>query len=217
MMKLYSYYNSSAAYRVRLALSLKGIDYQYEPINIRHQKSEEYSNYKEIINKIGFVPSLKDNDFTLSQSLAIIDFLDNKYPQNKLIPDEPILRARILEFSYLICCDIHPLNNLRVLRYLLHINKLTEKDKNDWYIHWITEGFDTAESLLQENYSVDSKWCFSDKPSLAECCLIPQVANALRVDMDISKYKRIVEVYEHAIKLPEFIKAKPEYQKDYIK
>lgn len=215
-MKLYSYFNRSAAYRVRIALSLKNIDFQYEPVNIRHEKSQKYSDYKNIVNNAGFVPSIGDSDFTLSQSLAIIDYLDNKYPQYKLIPEESFLRAKILEFSYLICCDIHPLNNLRVLRFLLHENVLTEKSKNDWYIHWIKEGFDVAESLLKMKDSNNQKWCFSDKPSLAECCLIPQVANALRVGMDISGYKKIVEIYNHAINKLEFIRAQPESQKDFI-
>lgn len=213
MTTLYSFFNSSASYRVRIALALKGIEYSYQGVNIRHHKGEEYQSFKKEINKAGLVPSLENNEITLSQSLAIIDYLDHKYPLPRLIPQEPPLRAKVLEFSYAISCDIHPLNNLKVLRYLLHKMEVSHQKKDIWYAHWIEEGFYALEKLLDKT---DSKvWCFANTPTLADCCLIPQVANALRMKCNISHFKRINAIYDNAMTHKAFQLAKPENQPDY--
>ena len=213
MTTLYSFFNSSASYRVRIALALKGVEYSYQGVNIRHHKGEEYQSFKKRINKAGLVPSLKNDEITLSQSLAIIDYLDQKYPLPRLIPQDSLLRAKVLEFSYAISCDIHPLNNLKVLRYLLHEMEVSHQKKDAWYAHWIEEGFYTLERLLDK---ADSQaWCFANTPTLADCCLIPQVANALRMKCNISQFKRIQAIYDNAMTHEAFQQAKSENQPDY--
>ncbi|QEY23860.1 maleylacetoacetate isomerase [Neisseria animalis] len=211
-MKLYGFFNSSASYRVRIALNLKGLSAESEGINIRNglQHSAEYSS----INPAGFVPTLEDNGLRLGQSLAIIDYLDRRYPQPQLIPEAAVLRARVLEFSYLIACDLHPLNNLRVLRYLQDESGLDETRKNQWYAHWIADGLGKAEELLRRHDG--GEWCFGNAPTLADCCLIPQLANASRMNCDLDAYPLLNAVAAHALKHPAFIQAAPERQSDYV-
>lgn len=212
-MQLYSFFNSSTSYRVRIALALKGLAFETLPVNIRvgeHRAADYVAN----VNPSATVPALIDGDFNLGQSLAIIDYLDERVPEPRLIPLEPVLRARVLEFASLISCDIHPVNNLRVLRYLETELKVTPQQKSAWYRHWIAEGMAGVERMLERSNA--GPWCFGARLTLADVCLVPQVANALRMDCDLSLYPRSLAVYEHASKQPAFDVAQPQRQPDYI-
>jgi maleylacetoacetate isomerase len=211
--QLHSFFNSSTSYRVRIALALKGLAYDTLPVNIRigeHRAADYVAN----VNPSASVPALVDGDFKLGQSLAIIDYLDRTHPEPRLIPLEPVARARVLEFASLISCDIHPVNNLRVLRYLETELKVTPQQKTAWYRHWIAEGMAGAERMLER--SNEGPWCFGAQPTLADVSLVPQIANALRMDCDLSAYARCLAVYEHASKHPAFAAAQPQRQPDYI-
>lgn len=215
-MELYSFFNSSASYRVRIALNLKELDTEYIGVNIRNKENLQ-QDYVEKHNPVGLVPALVDGNLHLGQSLAIIDYLDGKYPERlQLLPQDNLeKRARILEFISLIACEIHPLNNLRVLRYLQNDLKLSEEQKNQWYHHWIKEGLSAAERLLNK-YGAGEQWCFGDTPTLADCYLIPQIANAERMKCDLSAYSRLMAITKHALQHPAFIKASPQNQADFI-
>lgn len=212
-MHLYNFFNSSTSYRVRIALALKGLDYQHHGINIRigEQTSVSYLS----INPSKGVPALiTDDDQTLSQSMAIIDYLDNTHPITRLIPTDNIDRSRVLELANVIACDMHPVNNLRILGYLKKEFGISEEQKNNWYQHWINEGFTAVETLLSKyGHGV---YCFGEQPTLADCCLVPQVANALRFGCDLSAFPKVLAIYEHCQKQPAFQQAAPDKQPDYI-
>jgi maleylacetoacetate isomerase len=212
-MQLHSFFNSSTSYRVRIALALKGLRYDYRSVNIRSGAHRD-ARYVEQVNPSAAVPALHDGDFTLGQSLAIIDYLDARYPEPRLIPAEPSLRARVLEFSSLIASDMHPLNNLRVLGYLQTVLKVSPEQKDAWYRHWVSEGMKSVERILERHGG--GTWCFGDAPTLADCCLIPQVANSQRMGCDLAAYPRSVAVYEHALRHPAFEAAKPQNQPDFV-
>lgn len=211
--QLHSFFNSSTSYRVRIALALKGLAYDTLPVNIRVGE-QRAADYVANVNPSASVPALVDGDFTLGQSLAIIDYLDERYPEPRLIPADAQLRARVLELALLISCDIHPINNLRVLRYLETELTVTPQQKSAWYRHWIAEGMAGVERLLGRSEA--GPWCFGAQPTLADVCLVPQIANALRMDCDLSAYKRSLAVYEHASQHPAFAAAQPQRQPDYI-
>jgi len=210
-MDLYSYFNSSTSYRVRIALALKGVQAKLIPIDIRKQAHKTPAYLSK--NPAAHVPLLDDDGFQLGQSLAIIDWLDTQYPQPRLIPHDAVLRARVLEMALLIACDMHPVNNLRVLRYLVQKLGVSETAKNTWYAHWIATGFQSLEALLARAHS--GAFCLGNEVSLADCCLVPQVANAIRMACDMSAYPRVHAVYEHCMTLPAFIQASPQQQADY--
>ncbi|KVF79118.1 maleylacetoacetate isomerase [Burkholderia sp. FL-7-2-10-S1-D7] len=212
-MQLHSFFNSSTSYRVRIALALKGLPYDTLPVNIRTGEHRE-AGYVARVNPSASVPALVDGDFRLGQSLAIIDYLDQIHPAPRLIPLEPRQRARVLELATLIACDIHPVNNLRVLRYLDSELQVTPQQKSAWYRHWIAEGMAGAERLLAR--AGTGPWCFGAAPTLADVCLVPQVANALRMDCDLSAYPRSLAVHEHARREPAFEAAQPQRQPDYV-
>ncbi|CAG9168810.1 Maleylpyruvate isomerase [Cupriavidus laharis] len=211
-MQLYSFFNSSTSYRVRIALALKGLPFEYLPVNIRTGQHRE-AEYVQGINPSASVPALVDGEFTLGQSLAIMDYLDAHYPEPRLLPQEPERRARVLELTSLIACDIHPVNNLRVLRYLQDVLKVTPEQKDAWYRHWIDEGMAGVERLLALHRK--GLWCFGDSPTLADVTLVPQIANAQRMGCDLSPYPRALAVYAHASVHPAFAKAAPKQQPDY--
>ena len=211
-MQLHSFFNSSTSYRVRIALALKGLSYEYLPVDIRTGAHRE-PQYVENINPSATVPALVDGDFRLGQSLAIVDYLDAVYPEPRLIPLDPHERARVLELAYLVSCDIHPVNNLRVLRYLQDVLGASPEQKDAWYRHWIGEGMAGVERLLARDRQGD--WGFGHTPTLADCCLVPQIANALRMGCDLSAYSRSLEVYRRALEHPAFEGAQPQRQPDY--
>ncbi|ANN79626.1 maleylacetoacetate isomerase [Bordetella flabilis] len=212
-MQLYSFFNSSTSYRVRIALALKGLDFEYRPINIRtlEHRTPDYM----AMNPSGNVPLLRDGDLALGQSMAIIDHLDATHPEPRLIPLDPTARARVLELSNAIACDIHPVNNLRILRYLQDVLGVSAEQKNAWYQHWVTEGMTAVEALLQRHGH--GSYCFGEAPTLADCCLVPQVANAERMGCDMTPYPRAMAVYEHCAVQPAFQRAAPSAQPDFIK
>jgi len=210
-MDLYSFFNSSTSYRVRIVLGLKNLDFNLVPVNIRVMQHKEPDYVAK--NPGAGVPLLDDGGFQLGQSMAIIDYLDAKYPRPRLIPQDIEQRARVLEIANLVSCDMHPLNNLRVLRYLVKDLGVSDEAKNAWYQHWIAEGFTSLEQMLLRVAS--DGYCVGGQVSLADCCLVPQVANALRMGCDLKAYPRIMAVYEHCNTLPAFQKAAPAVQPDY--
>lgn len=212
MIKLYSYFRSSAAYRVRIALNLKNIPYEYMPVHLVKNGGEQNSSNYKALNPLKLVPTLVDGSVVLSQSLAIIEYLEEAYPEAvPLLPNAVQQRAQIRALSQIIACDIHPLNNLRVLRYLDQQLEVSDSDRSRWYAHWVRVGFDAYEQLAREN---QGKFCIGDSPSMADCCLIPQIYNAKRFNLDLSAYPNILEIYSHCESLPAFIKAEPEKQPD---
>ncbi|MBW7983143.1 maleylacetoacetate isomerase [Enterobacillus tribolii] len=212
-MKLFTFFNSSASYRVRIVLALKGIDYDALGVNIRNgeQFREDYLRR----NPMAVVPTLiTDNGQDIGQSLAIIDYLDRRYPAPLLVPDDERQRAQVLEIALAIACDIHPVNNMRVLRYLSDELKVSDAEKKRWYAHWIEQGLSAVERLLEQADSGD--YCVGGRVTLADCCLIPQWANAKRMGCELSAYPRCQRVYQHCTGLPAFIAAAPEHQADVI-
>jgi maleylacetoacetate isomerase len=212
-MHLHSFFNSSTSFRVRIALALKGLSYDYVPVNIRTGEHRD-ARYVDEVNASATVPALTDGGMSLGQSLAIIDYLDSRYPEPRLIPLEPELRARVLELSYLIACDIHPVNNLRVLKYLQTALEASPQLKDEWYRHWVKEGMSGVERILARHRT--GKWCFGSTPTLADCCLVPQVANAERMGCGLSAYPLSLAVYAHAMEHPAFDAAKPQKQPDHV-
>ena len=165
-MQLFSFFSSSTAFRVRIALALKGVAYEYQAVNLRagEQHQQAFLDH----NPSGGVPALVDGDFSIGQSLAILDYLDSRYPEPRLTPEDPMQRARVLELVNVIACDIHPVNNnLRVQLYLKNILGVTEEQKNIWYRHWVEQGFDIVECLLARQD--DAPYCFGNQPTLADC------------------------------------------------
>jgi maleylpyruvate isomerase len=209
-MKLYSYYRSSAAYRVRIALNLKQIEHSIVPINLL-KKEHKLPDY---IAKQpqGLVPCLETkNGQFLAQSGAILSYLDNHYPGAKLLPSDAFQAATIQSFVDMIACDIHPICNLRILNYLTENLNVDAEQKLAWYHKWITAGFTALESMLKE-----SQYCFGNQVTLADIYLTPQVYNALRFEVDLSAFPQLLNVYQNCNQLEAFISAKPENQIDAV-
>jgi maleylacetoacetate isomerase len=211
-MKLYGYFRSSAAFRVRIALNLKKRDYETASIHLRRndQSRPEYRN----VNPQGLVPTLEDGRQTLIQSLAIIEYLDEVYPDPPFLPKDPAGRARVRALAGIVACDIHPINNLRVLRYLMRELGHDEAAVAAWYNHWIAAGFDALEPLLANN-ALTGAFCHGDTPGLADVTLVPQVVNAERYRLDLAPYPTLTRIYENCMKLEPFIAAHPNNQPDY--
>lgn len=208
--KLYSYYRSSAAYRVRIALNLKQIEHSIVPVNLL---KKEHKNPDYLIKQPqGLVPCLEvDNGQFLAQSGAILSYLDKLYPSLTLLPPDPFEAAKIQSFVDMIACDIHPVCNLRILNYLTDDLKVDAEQKLVWYKHWITEGFKALESMLAK-----TQYCFGEQITLADIYLVPQVYNALRFEVDMTLFPKIMLAYQNCNQLDAFIKAAPENQIDAI-
>ena len=207
-MRLYSYYRSSAAYRVRIALNLKQIEHSIEPVNLL-KKEHKSPNYL-AKQPQGLVPCLEtDKGQLLAQSGAILSYLDSLYPHAKLLPADPFQAAKIQSVVDMIACDIHPVCNLRILNYLTDILTVDSEQKLAWYRHWIVIGFEALETLLNK-----TQYCFGEQPTLADVYLIPQVYNALRFEVDMASFPKIMNAYQNCNKLDAFIDAKPENQVD---
>lgn len=212
-MKLYTYYRSSAAYRVRIALHLKALPFEAIAVHlIRDGGQQKQASYL-AQNPQGLVPLLTTETLTLPQSLAIIEWLDETHPQPALLPTEPAARARVRAIAQAIACDIHPLNNLRVLRYLSENLGMTDVQKKQWYRHWVNEGLMAVEQLLAQN-SQTGTFCHGEQPSLADCCLVPQVFNGLRFGCDLGNMPIIRRIVQACDALPAFQKAAPANQPD---
>ncbi|USE35117.1 maleylacetoacetate isomerase [Endozoicomonas sp. SCSIO W0465] len=208
-MKLYDYFRSSAAYRVRIALNLKELDYQQSAVNLL--KGEQGSEDYKTINPQELVPTLTTDQGELTQSLAIIEWLEEAFPERSIIPGDPWKKARLRSLAYLVSCDIHPINNLRVLKYLQQKLAVSDDAKTQWYKHWIHTGFTALEAQLD-----DQPFCCSEQPSIADICLVPQVFNALRFKVEMSDFSKIQEIYKHCNTQPAFIDAAPENQPDAV-
>jgi maleylpyruvate isomerase len=212
-MKLYSYFRSSAAYRVRIALNLKGLAYEYAPIHLLRDGGQQLKpDYREL-NPDGIVPTFIDGDNVLTQSLAIIEYLEETHPEPTLLPGTPLDRAFIRSVALQIACEIHPVDNLRVLKYLKHTLKVGDEAKDAWYRHWLESGFESLEKRLA-NDSRAGKLCFGDTPTLADLCLVPQVYNARRFNLDMSCYPTIERIADHAAQIDAFARAAPGQQPD---
>ena len=213
-MKLYTYFRSSAAYRVRIALNLKGLDYQAVPVHLLRSGGEQLQPAYRAINPAAMLPALEDdNGATLTQSVAIIEYLDETHPAAPLMPPDPLGRARVRSLALTVACDIHPLGNLRVLKYLVHELKTTDDAKAAWSRHWITEGFAALEAMLAACPDT-GRFCHGDTPTLADCCLVPQVFNALRFDVDMTRFPTISRIHAACSELPAFSAAHPSQQPD---
>lgn len=213
MITLYDYFRSTAAYRVRIALNLKGIDYRQAPVNLL--KGEDGDTGYRTVNPQGLVPSLEVDGDVLQQSLAICEYLDELQPEPPLLPGNPLKRARIRALAQMVACDIHPVNNLRILKYLTGKLGVSEDEKLTWYHHWIHEGFRPIEQILK-NHAADTGFCLGDQVSLADICLVPQVYNARRFELDLTPYPRIVAIEQHCLTLAAFERARPENQPDAV-
>jgi len=208
VMKLYEAVRSSASFRVRIALNLKSLPYESIALDLRKgaHRAEDYAR----VNPQQAVPALVDGHRTLLQSMAILEYLDETYPAPPLLPSAPFDRARVRAISQLISCDIHPLDNLRVLAWLEHQLRLDQSSIDWWYHHWIHEGFVALERILGE--PATGSFCQGDAPTMADCCLVPQVVNALRFKVDLGRYPRIVRIHEACMKIDAFAKAHPDHQ-----
>ena len=212
-MKLYSYFRSSAAYRVRIALNLKKLSYDIVPVHLLKHGGEQLSPMYRQLNANGLVPTLVDDNAVLGQSLAIIEYLDEAYPLVALLPKTPLDRAFVRSIALSIACDIHPINNLRVLRYLVRDLKVEDEAKNQWYRHWCEIGLNALETTLAADPRV-GKFCFGDTPTLADCCLVPQIFNAQRQKCDLSNMPTLMRIYDNCLQLDAFVMAAPENQPD---
>jgi maleylacetoacetate isomerase/maleylpyruvate isomerase len=209
--KLYTYFRSSAAFRVRIALNLKRL--AYEPVFVHLAKGEHRLAPYATVNAQGLLPTLELDDGTrLAQSIAIIEWLDENHPAPALIPREPLGRARVRSLSYLVACEIHPLNNLRVLQHLKRALGQTQEQIDDWYRHWIADGFQKLEAELARPGT--GKFAHGDSPTMADCCLVPQVFNAKRYKSDLTPYPMTMRVFENCMKLEAFDRAQPSKQPD---
>jgi maleylacetoacetate isomerase len=213
-MKLYSYFRSSASYRVRIALNLKGLPYNIVPVHLLKDGGEQFAAEYRALNPDALVPSLQlaDGD-VLTQSLAIIEYLEEVYPAPPLLPTDPIDRAWLRSIALSIACDIHPIDNLRVLRYLQNEMGVSEDAKNRWYRHWVEQGLASVERVLARDKRV-GRFCFGDAPGFADCMLIPQVANGQRMQCDLSGMPTILRINQACLQLEAFAKAAPAQQPD---
>ena len=203
-MELYNYFRSSASYRVRIALALKGLEYDYKPVHLT--KNEHLHESYAAVSASRLVPLLRDGDHMLTQSLAIIEYLDETHPEPPLLPKAPAERARVRALALDVACEIHPLNNLRVLRYLVRDLKVSEDDKDRWYRHWVETGLEVVERQLAAQ---PGTYCHGSTPTLADCCLVPQIFNAQRFKCRTDHIPQTMRVYEACMKLPAFSKTQP--------
>ena len=212
-MRLYSYWRSTAAYRVRLALNLKSIDYETVTVSLLPGQSEHRQAEYRQRNPQMLVPFLEDGDFGIGQSQAILEYLEESHTEIALLPDDVQQRAAVRSFCNAICCDIHPLNNLRVLLYLKEELGVTDEQRDSWYAHWIHEGFRAGE-IVAEQHAGDGPFVFGEQLTLADCCLIPQIYNARRFNVPLDDYPGLVKIDEHCATLLDFADAIPERQTD---
>ena len=204
-MKLYNYFRSSASYRVRIALALKGLDYDYMPVHLA--RNEQLASAYSALSVTQLVPLLQDGENLIGQSLAIIEYLEETHPTPSLLPAYPVERARVRALALDVACEIHPLNNLRVLRYLVGDLKLSEDDKNRWYRHWVEQGLAAVERQLESPFT--GRYCHGETPTLADVVLVPQIFNAQRFNCQLSHVPKVMQVFEACMLLDAFSSTQP--------
>ena len=211
-MKLYGYFRSSAAFRVRIALNLKRLSYEQAPIHLR--RNEQQGATYRALNPQGLVPTLDDNGTVLTQSLAIIEYLDETHPQPPLLPAQPVARARVRALALAVACDIHPIDNLRVLRYLAKPLGHGDAAIEDWFNHWIRVGFEAIERRIAGEHETGA-FCHGDTPTLADICLASQVIAAVSYfDCDVKSVPTAMRIYGECLKLDAFDRSQPHKQPD---
>ena len=213
-MKLYTYFRSSAAYRVRIALNLKGLAYEAQPVHLLRDGGEHLADAYRAVNPSTLLPTLEDDDgAVIGQSLAILEYLEETRPQTPLLPADPAGRARVRALALTVVADTHPLGNLRVLKYLKGEVGVTEEVKLEWHRHWLRSGLATLESLLAGDARTGT-YSHGDTPTLADCCLVPQVFNAQRFEVDTGPYPTVMRINAACAALPAFQQAHPSQQPD---
>jgi len=212
-MKLYSYFRSSASFRVRIALALKGLDYEYVPVHLLKGGGQQFAAGFKAMNPAALVPVLDDDGTVLTQSLAIIEYLDETRPQPPFLPEDAAGRARVRAIALAIACEIHPLNNLRVLGYLGKTLGVSEEQRNAWYCHWVETGLATVETMLAGDTHTGA-CCHGDTPTLADICLVPQIFNAQRFKARLDHVPTVMRIHEHCLTLPAFAQSVPALQPD---
>lgn len=208
---LAGYFRSSAAYRVRIALALKGLSYRYEAVHLLRDGGQQLSAAYRARNPLALVPTYEEGDLRITQSLAILEYLEARHPTPALLPADAAGQARVRQISLAVACDIHPLNNLRVLNYLSKTLGVSAEQKQAWIVHWITEGFTALEAMVAESAG---RFCVGDEPTLADCCLVPQLFNARRFNVDLTPYPRLTAIDAACNALPAFEAAHPSRQPD---
>lgn len=211
--RLYTYWRSTAAYRVRMALNLKGIEYEAVPVDLVRDGGEQHKDAYLALNPQGLVPALEIDGEVVTQSTAIIEYLEETRPWPALLPARPVDRARVRALAGTVACDIHPLNNLRVLKYLSGPLSVTAEARQTWYAHWIARGFSALETTLA-NDADSGEFCHGDAPGLADIFLVGQMYNAHRFNCDVEPYPTLNRIVATCLALPEFDEARPEKQAD---
>jgi maleylpyruvate isomerase len=213
-MKLYTYFRSSAAYRVRIALNLKGLEYEAQPVHLLREGGQHLADAYRAVNPSTLLPTLEDDDgAVIGQSLAILEYLEETRPQTPLLPADPAGRARVRALALTVVADTHPLGNLRVLKYIKGEMGLTEEVKLEWHRHWLRSGLETLEALLAGDART-GVYAHGDTPTLADCCLVPQVFNAQRFEVDTAPYPTVMRINAACAALPAFQQAHPSQQPD---
>lgn len=212
-LKLYGYWRSSAAYRVRIGLNLKGLDYALVPVHLLREGGQQHAPDYAALNPQQLVPLLRDGERVLTQSLAILEYLEETRPQSPLLPADAAGRARVRALAQLVACDIHPLNNLRVLQFFDRQWNVPQPERDDWVLHWMREGFTAMEAMLAASPDT-GRHCHGDAPGLADCCLLPQLYNARRFKLDLDAFPTLLRIEAACLQLPAFDAARPENQPD---
>ena len=214
MLQLYSYFRSSAAYRVRIALELKGLPYSYVPVHLLKDGGAQHTPQYQRLNPTELVPTLVDEGgHALGQSLAIMEYLDETQPAPALLPHDALGRARVRALAQTVACEIHPLNNLRVLQYFEQEWNVPQPERDEWVRHWIVEGLSAAEAMVADHPSTGT-YCEGNTPGMADCCLVPQLYNARRFGVDMARFPALQRIEAACLELPEFDAARPERQPD---
>jgi maleylacetoacetate isomerase len=213
--RLYSYWRSSAAYRVRIAVNLKSIDHELVPVSLVKDGGEQRKAEYRAINPQGFVPFYDDGTVATGQSLAIMEYLEETHPEPPLLPRDAADRARVRAFANLVCCDIHPINNLRVMQYLERELGADQQVRDDWYRHWMREGFAAAE-VLAARATERGEFVLGGAPTMADVCLVPQMYNARRLELSLDAFPRLVDIDAACRELEAFVRAAPERQADAV-
>ncbi len=214
-LELFSYWRSSAAYRVRIGLNLKELAYAITPVHLVRDGGQQHSEGYAALNPQELVPTLRHGEQVLHQSMAILEYLDEAFGGPSLLPDDAAGRARVRALAQLVACDIHPLNNLRVMQFFSDTWNVPQSEREDWTRHWIQLGFEAMERMLVESVET-GRFCHGDTPTLADCCLVPQLYNARRFNVDLEPYPTLVRIEAACLALPAFETARPENQPDAV-